>query len=73
VHCRLEIKPFQAWYYQISSNLHTLVILLQVSFAFGDELEIDCEGFYKTKNTSIFAWSLIFGVGHYHWLCELIC
>jgi hypothetical protein len=44
------------------------MILLQVDLAFGDELEIICEGCYKIKNTSIFAWSSIPGVGHYRWL-----
>jgi hypothetical protein len=44
------------------------VILLQVNPAFGDEPEIVCEGCYKIKDTSIFVWSSILGVGHYRWL-----
>jgi len=56
----------------MSSNSHTLVILLQVDLAFGNELEIIYEGFYKTKNISIFAWSSTFGVEHYCWLYDLI-
>jgi hypothetical protein len=43
------------------------VILLQVDLVSGDKLEIVCEGCYKTEDTSIFAWSLILGVGHYYW------
>jgi len=62
----------QAWYYRISSNFSTLVILLQVDLASNDELEIVYEGFYKIENTSIFAWSWILGVGHYCWLRGLI-
>ncbi len=69
---RLEVDPPRAWYYRISPNFHTLVILLQVDFAFGDELETICEGYYKTKDTSIFAWSLVLGVGHYCWLHDSI-
>jgi hypothetical protein len=68
VHACFEIDPFLAWYYHISSNFCTLVILLQVDFAFGDELEIICEGYYETKNTFIFAWFSNPDVGHYHWL-----
>ncbi len=30
------------------------------------------EGCYEIKNTSIFAWFSIPGIGHYHWLCDLI-
>ncbi len=67
VRTHLEIKPPQAWYYCISLNSHTLMILLQVDLASGDELEIIYEGCYKTKHTSIFTWSLIFGVEHYRW------
>jgi len=48
------------------------MILLQVDLAFNNEPKIVYESFYKTKNTSIFAWSLIPGVGHYRWLCGLI-
>jgi hypothetical protein len=37
------------WYYQISQNFHTLVILLQVDLAFGNELGFFYEGFYKIE------------------------
>jgi hypothetical protein len=60
-------------YYRIYSNSHTLVILLQVDLAFGDELEIVCEGFYKIENIFIFAWFSILNVGHYCWLSGPIC
>jgi len=65
---RLEVEPPRAWYYRISPNSCTLVILLQVDPAFGDEPEIVCEGCYETEHTSIFAWSSVPGVGHYRWL-----
>jgi len=68
----LKVDPLRTWYYRISPNSPTLVILLQVDPAFGDELEIVYESCYKTKDISIFAWSLNFDVGHYHWLCDLI-
>ncbi len=64
----LEVEPPRAWYYRISPNSRTLVIMLQVDLAFGDEPEIVCEGCYETENTSIFAWFSIPGVGHYRWL-----
>jgi hypothetical protein len=41
---RLELDPPQAWYYRISPNFCTLVILLQVDLASDDELETVCEG-----------------------------
>jgi len=44
------------------------MILLQVDPAFGDEPNTVCEGCYETEDTSIFAWSSVPGVGHYHWL-----
>ncbi len=66
--CR-EVEPPRAWYYCISSNFRTLVILLQVDPASSDEPETVCEGCYETEDTSIFAWSLIPNVGHYRWLC----
>jgi hypothetical protein len=44
------------------------VILLQVDPVSGDALEIVYEGFYEIENTSIFAWSSIPGIGHYHLL-----
>jgi hypothetical protein len=55
VRVRLKVDPLQAWYYCISPNSHTLVILLQVNPAFGDEPETVYEGCYEIKNTSIFA------------------
>ncbi len=66
---RLEIEPPRAWYYRISPNSRTLVILLQVDPASSDEPEIVCEGCYETEDTFIFAWSSVLGVGHYRWLC----
>ncbi len=65
---RLDVETPQAWYYRISPNSRTLVILLQVDLVFGDEPETVCEGCYETEDTSIFAWSLVPGVGHYRWL-----
>jgi hypothetical protein len=64
----LEVEPFQVWYYHIFLNSYTLVILLQVDLISNDEPKTFCESFYKTKDTSIFVWSSIFGVGYYHWL-----
>jgi len=72
VHARLEVEPLRAWYYRISPNSRTLVILLQVDLASGDEPETVCEGYYETKDTSIFTWSSIPGVGHYRWLRDPI-
>jgi hypothetical protein len=40
--------------------------------ASGDEPKTVYEGYYKIENTSIFAWFLVFDVGHYHWLHGLI-
>jgi hypothetical protein len=65
VRARLEVEPPRAWYYRISPNSHTLVILLQVDPASGDEPEIVCEGCYETEDTSIFAWFSVPDVGHY--------
>jgi hypothetical protein len=65
----LEGEPLWAWYYRIFPNSRTLVILLQVNPASGDKPKIICEGCYKIEDTFIFAWSLILGIGHYHWLC----
>jgi hypothetical protein len=48
------------------------VILLQVDLASDDEPETVCEGCYETKDTSIFIWSLVPGVGHYRWLRDPI-
>jgi hypothetical protein len=55
VRARLEVEPPRAWYYCISPNSCTLVILLQVDLASSDEPETVCEGCYETKDTSIFA------------------
>jgi hypothetical protein len=68
VRARLEGDSPRAWYYRISPNSRTLVILLQVNLASSDEPEIVYEGCYETKDTSIFAWFSIHGVGHYRWL-----
>jgi hypothetical protein len=68
----LEVEPPQAWYYRLSPNFRTLVILLQVDPISGDEAETVCEGCYEIEDTSIFAWSLIHGVEHYRWLCGSI-
>jgi hypothetical protein len=68
VRIRFEVEPPRAWYYRISPNSRTLVILLQVNPVFDDEPEIVCEGCYETENTFIFAWSLVPDVGHYRWL-----
>jgi len=51
---RLEVDPPQAWYYRISPNSRTLVILLQVNPASGDEHETVYENYYEIENTSIF-------------------
>ncbi len=69
----LEIDPLRVWYYRTSPNSRTLVILLLVNLASGDELETIYEGCYETKDTSIFAWSSNPGVGHYHCLHGPIC
>jgi hypothetical protein len=66
VRARFEIEPPRAWYYRISPNSRTLVILLQVDPTSGDEPETICEGCYEIKDTSIFAWSSIPNVGHYY-------
>jgi len=65
VHACLEIDPPWAYYYCIFPNSHTLVILLQVDPASGDELETVCEGCYKIENAFIFAWSSIPDIGQY--------
>ncbi len=62
--CVLVLKwPPRAWYYRISINFRTLMILLQIDPASEDEPEIIYEGCYETKDISIFAWFLILGVG----------
>jgi hypothetical protein len=68
----LEVEPPRAWYYRISPNSQTLVILLQVDAASDDEPETVCEGCYETENTSIFTWSSVPDVEHYRWLCGSI-
>ncbi len=68
-----EVEPSQTWYYQISSNFRTLVILLQVNLVSSNERKTECEGFYETKNISIFAWSPIPYVGHNCWLHGSTC
>ncbi len=68
---RVEVDPPRTWYYCISPNFRTLVILLQGDLAFGDEPETICESGYETEDASIFAWSLILSIGHYCWLCDL--
>jgi hypothetical protein len=70
---RFEVEPPRAWYYRISPNSRTLVILLQVDPTFGDEPETVCEGYYELEDTFIFAWFSVPGVGHYHWLRGPIC
>jgi hypothetical protein len=72
VRARLEVEPLRAWYYRISPNSRTVVILLQVDPASGDEPETVCEGCYDTEDTSIFAWSSVPGVGYYRWLRDPI-
>jgi hypothetical protein len=59
VRARLEVEPLRAWYYRISPNFRTLVILLQVDPASGDEPETVCEGCYEIEDTSIFTWSSV--------------
>ncbi len=73
VRARLKIEPLRAWYYRVSPNSRTLVILLQIDPASGDKPETVCEGCYETKDTSIFTWSSVPGVGHYCWLRGSIC
>ncbi len=68
VRTHLEVDPPQAWYYRISLNSHTLVILLQINPVSGDEPETIYESCYETEDTYIFIWSSIPSVGHYRWL-----
>ncbi len=72
VRSRFEVEPPRAWYYCIFPNFRTLVILLQVDLASGDESKIVYEGCYEIEDISIFAWFSILGIGHYRWLCGLI-
>jgi hypothetical protein len=69
---RFGIEQLQTWYYCISPNSHTLVILLQVDPVSGDEPETIYEGYYRIKDIFIFAWFSILGIGHYRWLRGLI-
>jgi hypothetical protein len=55
VRVRLEVDPPRTWYYHISPNSRTLVILLQIDPASDNEPETVCEGYYETEDTSIFA------------------
>jgi len=73
VRVHFEVEPLCAWYYRISPNSRTLVILLQVDPTSDDKPETGCEGCYEIEDTSIFAWFSIPGVGHYRWLRGLIC
>jgi hypothetical protein len=68
VHAHFEVEPLRAWYYRISSNSRTLVILLQVDPIFGDEAKTICEGCYKIEDTFIFTWFSVPSIRHY---CEL--
>jgi len=72
VRAHLEVEPPRAWYYRILPNSRTLVILLQVDPAFGDEPKTVYDGCYETEDISIFAWSSVFGIGHYRWLRDSI-
>jgi hypothetical protein len=55
VHVHLGVDLPRVWYYRISSNSCTLVILLQVDLASNDEPETIYEGCYETKDIFIFA------------------
>jgi hypothetical protein len=68
----LGVDPPRTWYYRIFLNSRTLMVLLQVDLTSGDELETVCESCYEIENTSIFTWSSILGIKHYHWLRNLI-
>jgi hypothetical protein len=57
VRARFEVEPPQAWYYRISPNSRTLVILLQVDPASSDEPKTLYEGCYETEDTSILVFS----------------
>ncbi len=67
VHVHFEVESLRTWYYFISLNFRTLVILLQIDPTSGDELEIVCEACYKTEDTSIFTWFLVPDIGQYRW------
>jgi hypothetical protein len=55
VRAHLKIELPRTSYYRISPNSRTLMILLQVDPASGDEPEIVYEGCYETKDIFIFA------------------
>jgi hypothetical protein len=73
VRIHLEVDPPRTWYYCISSNPRTPVILMQIDPISHDEPETVYEGCYETEDTFIFAWSSIFNVGHYYYLRGPIC
>ncbi len=73
VRARLEVNPPWVWYYRISLNSCTLVILLLVDPASNDELETIYEGCYEIEDTFIFTWFSIIGIGHCCWLRGPIC
>jgi hypothetical protein len=54
----LKLNPFKPSTIAFFSNSHTLVILLQIDPASGDELETVCEGCYEIENT----WFLVLDV-----------
>jgi hypothetical protein len=56
-----HVFPFFSFTYKLQSHNSRYQ-------SFGDKLEIIYESLYESENTLIFAWSLIFGIGHYHWL-----
>jgi len=62
----LKMNPFELGTIVFFSSFHTLVILLQIDPASSDEPYTVCESCYEIENTSIFAWSSIPDVGHYH-------
>ncbi len=68
--CAFGLKsiPFEFGIIAFFRILVTLVILLQIDLASGDEPETVCEGCYKIKNTSIFTWFSIFDIAHFYWL-----
>jgi hypothetical protein len=67
-----EVETLQTWYYQISLNSSTLVILLQINPTFNNEPKTIYEGLYKIEDTSIFVWSLIPNIEQYRWYQNLI-
>jgi len=49
MHLCLEVEPLRTWYYCISPNFRTSVILLQVDPTSNDKLETVYESFTKPK------------------------